>query len=90
MYKESLPINCPLSGAIEDERLLFRIFADENVIENNFKSYVSLHPERDHYKANCKAHGISLFDTKEVAISYIKRNPSLGNCIAEIEVTRLW
>lgn len=88
MYIEDLPPNCPFSDAKEDEKTLFRIFVESEDSENNFKSYVSLHPDRTEFKINCKAHGISLFESKEIAISYIKRNPKLGEYIAELEINK--
>lgn len=85
-YKEALPLNCPFAEAKESERVLYRIFSDKSATQNNFRSYISIYHERKDLKDNCKAYGLSFFDSKGVAIEYIKRNPSLGSFVAEVEV----
>lgn len=85
-YKETLPENCPFADAKEDQRILFRIFSEESPSGNNFMCYVSINPGRTDLVTNCKAYGLSFFDSREVAIDYIKRNPSLGRFVAAVEV----
>lgn len=86
MYKETLAQNCPFNDAKEDNKLLYRIFQFNDTNGNNFTCFAKLFPNRRDLQNNCKAFGISLFQKKETAIEYAKRNTKLGNFIASIQV----
>lgn len=88
MYKETLPKGCPAVKAAEDEKTLYRICAHKDNVLDNYLPYTSLYPHIEDYKNKCRAYSISLFDKKETAISYSKRNPKLGGHVAEISVNR--
>ncbi len=88
MYKEILPEGCPSVKAIEDEKILYRICVHETNVGENYHPYTKLYPHEEKYKAMCDAYSISLFDKKETATLYAKRNARLGTHIAEIAVKR--
>ena len=85
MYKENLPPYCPLARASEDEMVLYRLFLSERNHQENYIPYFVNHPK---YINHCKAYGISLFDSKEVAIEYALRNPDLGRYVAQVSIKR--
>lgn len=69
MYKESLPSKCPPADASEQEIILFRALSNADANDEiNYIPYSQKYASNEKYKNDCRAHGLSFFDSKEKTI----------------------
>lgn len=90
MFKRVLPENCPPKDAIELDVLLYRIFHNNVLTENEFKPYIDLEPENETYKKLCIAYAVSFYSTIEGAYNAykkaFKKEKILGHYIAKLKL----
>ncbi|MGN6647361.1 MAG: hypothetical protein ACTHJT_12620 [Cytophaga sp.] len=95
MFRETLPTNktCPPLTAIEKDIILFRIFQENVISEDEFRPHTKLYPNNPQYKKQCVAHAVSLYKTYDQALAKYKemlteKNKKMGNFIAELVIKK--
>lgn len=78
-YPDYFPEGCPEQGStINDEREVYRIVKGESVSNEDFLSYKELG-----IKDDCRACGVSVYESLEKAIHYASLRPALGRMVAK-------
>lgn len=88
MWKETLPLECPPSAAVERNEKMFRVISEKDLLATDFDSHAANDWER--YKHLCDFCGVSFFNTVTNMVTAYKialsRDRNLGNYIAELEI----
>lgn len=87
MFRGVLPANCPPQEVEAQEMVLYRLIVPGDLVES-FKNHVELFPENINYPAECKAHGISLFDNLKPLEYLLSKENNTGKAIAKVEIKK--
>jgi len=89
-YKEKLPKDCPPALSIEndDSLILYRIVNTDTLSETEFLPYSRLYPEKEKYKTDCSANGVSFYSDPDIAkkkcLEIYEKGKKLGSFIAKV------
>ena len=84
-YREPLPDDCPLPGAVDivETRIVYRLVWSDPPSHNDFRSYADLNPDKP-YKDNteeCKARGVSVYKNPRAADKNRQRFANLAETL---------
>jgi len=86
MFKSELPKNCPPKEVSEKEIDLYRLIAEDD-IQGSFETHVELFPDREDFKTNCKANGISFFDNVDALLPLLEKEINEDKKIACVRIS---
>lgn len=80
-FPDYFPEGCPPEEATEKEMTLFRLCKHNYPCEEDFQPHVILYPDREEYKANVLAYGLSTLPSVEDCEHLLKISSKMRSCM---------